>query len=73
MWEMNGNHIDSNTTVGTVANGWHIEAAADFNGDGKADILLQNAAGHVAEWQMDGDHIAANLTVGSVSSDWHMV
>jgi hypothetical protein len=72
MWQMNGDHVAANTTVGS-ASGWTVAATGDVNHDGKADILLQNASGHIAEWQMNADHIAQNLTVGSVSSDWHMV
>ena len=72
MWQMNGDHIASNTTVGS-APGWSVISTGDYNHDGKADVLWQNASGNVAQWQMDGDHIAANLTVGSHSIDWHAV
>jgi Ca2+-binding RTX toxin-like protein len=72
LWEMNGSHIASNTTVGSVPAGWHIDATGDFGGDGKSDILLHNDNGQVATWQMNGDHIVSNTTVGSVSSDWHV-
>ena len=34
---------------------WHVKAAADFNGDGKADILWQNDNGQAAIWLMNGD------------------
>jgi hypothetical protein len=33
---------------------WHVIGAADFNGDGKADILWQNDDGQAAIWMMDG-------------------
>ena len=36
---------------------WHVDAAADFNGDGKADILWQNDSGLPAIWTMDGTNI----------------
>ena len=41
---------------------WHVAAAADFNGDGKSDILWQNDSGLPAIWTMDG----TNLTGGAV-------
>jgi Ca2+-binding RTX toxin-like protein len=72
LWELNGNHIDSNTTVGSVPAGWHVDGIGDFGGDGKSDILLHSDSGQVAMWQMDGDHIASNTTVGSIGSDWHV-
>ncbi|QPF90219.1 FG-GAP-like repeat-containing protein [Bradyrhizobium commune] len=73
MWEMNGDHIASNTTVGSVGSDWHSIGISDFNGDGKADVLWENSKGQVAEWQMNGDHIASNTTVGSVGTDWHAI
>jgi hypothetical protein len=73
MWQLNGNHIDSNTTVGSISSAWHSDGIADFNGDGKADVLWQNASGQVAMWQMNGDHVASNTTVGSVGTDWHAI
>ena len=36
---------------------WHVAAAADFNGDGKSDILWQNDSGLPAIWTMDGTTI----------------
>ncbi len=36
---------------------WHVKAAADFNGDGKADILWQNDNGTPAIWLMDGPNM----------------
>ena len=71
LWELNGDHIASNTTVGSVAAGWHVDSIGDFGGDGMSDILLHSDNGQVAMWQMNGDHIASNTTVGSVSADWH--
>ncbi len=73
LWELNGNHIASNTTVGSVGSDWHSIGIGDFNGDGKADVLWENSQGRVAEWQMNGDHVASNTTVGSVGTDWHAI
>jgi Calx-beta domain/FG-GAP-like repeat/RTX calcium-binding nonapeptide repeat (4 copies) len=71
LWEMNGDKITSNTTVGSVAAGWHVDGSADFNGDGMSDILLHSDTGQVAVWQMNGDHVVSSTTIGSVSTDWH--
>jgi Ca2+-binding RTX toxin-like protein len=73
LWELNGDHIATNTTVGSAGTDWHVADVADFNGDGKADVLWENSQGQVAMWQMNGDHIASNTTVGSVGTDWHAI
>jgi len=72
MWQMDGDHIAANTTVGS-APGWTVIGTGDYSHDGKADVLWQNASGNVAQWQMNGDHIDENLSVGSHSIDWHVV
>ncbi|MGJ4891370.1 FG-GAP-like repeat-containing protein [Bradyrhizobium sp. HKCCYLRH3099] len=72
LWELDGNHITSNTTVGSAGLNWHADGVGDFNGDGKSDMLWVSDTGSVATWQLDGDHIEANQTVGSVSKDWHV-
>ena len=80
-WELDGNQIKSAaflkqgaTTVGAPGADWHVVDTADFNGDGKADILwrtglptptsgpegtLEPGGGQTAIWQMDGNQIAA--------------
>jgi FG-GAP-like repeat/RTX calcium-binding nonapeptide repeat (4 copies) len=73
LWELNGNHIASNTTVGSLGTDWHSIGTSDFNGDGKADVLWENSKGQVAMWEMNGDHVASNTTVGSVGTDWHAI
>jgi hypothetical protein len=37
---------------------WHVAAAADFNGDGKSDILWQHDNGLPAIWTMGGTTMA---------------
>ena len=40
---------------------WHVAAAADFNGDGKSDILWQNDSGLPQIWTMDGTTITDGI------------
>jgi hypothetical protein len=47
--------------------------AGDFNGDGKADILLQHDNGQVAIWMMDGFNVLAGANVGpNVGPAWRV-
>jgi hypothetical protein len=48
-------------------------AAADFNSDGRPDILWEHAVtGMRYLWFMDGAIIAGEVNLGSVPSDWHI-
>jgi hypothetical protein len=51
---MNGTGAASSAWVYDSGLSWTPIRAADFNGDGKADILWQNTDGSLAIWLMDG-------------------
>ena len=56
-------------------NNWKIEATADFNGDGKTDIVLRNAlAGQNLLWTMDGANILGEALIGRdvPGADWQI-
>jgi serralysin len=55
-----------------VGSTWHVAAAADFNGDRKADILWQNDDGTPAIWTMNGTTVAGGVVLPTPSSDWHL-
>ncbi|EJN11689.1 Matrixin [Bradyrhizobium sp. YR681] len=66
-WQMNGTQMSANLLVGTIngAAGWDYIGNADFNGDGRADMLFINSSTHgIAEWQMDGNNIVAGPQIG---------
>ncbi len=67
-WYMDGQgNILSEGLVGRGFgdNNWKIEAMADFNSDGKADILLRHAAaGQNLLWEMDGPNIIGESLFG---------
>jgi hypothetical protein len=87
IWEMDGTHIKAadytrlgSTAVGAPGPDWHQLGAADFDGDGKADILWRTDSGALAIWEMDGTHIKAadyirsgSTAVGAPASDWKIV
>ena len=46
------NHAD--TLPPTTASGWYIAGTADFNGDGKQDILWKSGGNALGVWFMNG-------------------
>jgi hypothetical protein len=53
---------------------WRGLYAGDFNGDGKADILWQNADGTPAVWLMNGTNLISGANVGlDPGSNWHVI
>jgi uncharacterized protein YbdZ (MbtH family) len=84
IWEMDGTHIKSwdylriGDTQQDVPAGWRVEATADFDGDGKNDILWRTDAGTLAVWEMDGTHLKTwdYLRSGDVQlvvpANWHV-
>jgi hypothetical protein len=87
IWEMDGTHIKAAdytrigpTSVGTPGADWHVLGAADFDGDGKSDLLWRTDSGALAIWEMNGTQIKAadytklgSANVGAPGPDWHIV
>ena len=46
---------------------------ADFNGDGKSDILWRDMFGTVVIWEMNGGTVLASVGGQNVSKDWSIV
>jgi hypothetical protein len=76
LWQMNGSALlspTSLTSTPSVDSSWKINGIADFNGDGKSDILWRNDNGQVAVWTMDGaTALSKDLTNpnSSVDNSW---
>ena len=68
-WTMSGAQIISNqivTSQGTPAtpdSSWSIVGEADFDGDGKSDILWRNVNGSLVEWTMNGAQVESSRPV----------
>jgi hypothetical protein len=72
---MNGTTILSGSNVGgNPGSAWQVHAAADFNGDGKADIEWQNANGTPRVWLMDGYNVVSDSVTGfNPGAPWHLI
>ena len=74
--QANGGFVDNgvNTYI-NVPNAWHIVGTADFNGDGRDDVLWRNDNGTVTEWlgQANGGFAdnGANAYINVLAS-WHL-
>ena len=71
VWQMDGMQIASAAQVGTInaAAGWRYDTHADFDGDGKSDLLFLNDNNHgVAVWQMNGTQVASAAQVGTINA-----
>jgi hypothetical protein len=68
----NGTTIASS---GITANtkGWPVVAAGDFNGDNKADVVLQNTDGTPDIWLMNGSTRTSTVTLANAGSSWHII
>jgi hypothetical protein len=54
LWQMNGPQIAASGSFGSIS-GWSIVSAhADYDGDGRSDILWRNTAGRLDLWLMNG-------------------
>ena len=61
----------TSASPGSISTAYHIEAGADFNGDGKGDLIFRNAAsGDTIMWLMNGTAIVSNVAMGGVASDF---
>jgi hypothetical protein len=71
--EMDGTELGAHALSFNVAAGagWLFQDLADFNGDGKTDILLMNDLTHgVYVCGMDGTQLAANGQAGILADGW---
>ena len=68
MWVMNGSIIASGALVGSPG-AYTVATVRDYNGDLKADILLQDSKGSLGMWIMNGSSITGGALVGSPGSN----
>jgi FG-GAP-like repeat len=67
---MNGYTATGSATFMAPGSGWTATHIADFNGDGKADILWRHTDGRVAAWLMNGLVSTGGAIFMSAGSGW---
>ncbi len=78
VWNMNGTTHTSTFALNgglPVSAAWTVAAVADFNGDGKPDILWRNSDGRLCVWNMNGaDHLNSLLmnNGNAVNTAWRV-
>jgi VCBS repeat protein len=55
----------------SIGASWKAIGTGDFNGDGKADILLQNSDGMPQIWAMNGTTVTSSTILPSPGPNWH--
>ncbi|WP_165838961.1 beta strand repeat-containing protein [Roseicella frigidaeris] len=73
LWEMDGLGGIGGGVVGTVDASWSVAGSGDFDGDGRADILWQNANSAVSVWRMDGTQYLGGDTIATPGAGWSVV
>lgn len=74
-WAMNGTTlgggtgmVTSNGMTTSLPMGFQVEVAADFTGDGKADLLVRNSGnGAIYLWAMDGSTLVSGANTGAIT------
>jgi hypothetical protein len=70
--QLNGTSVIGGGTLTTPGPIWHVQGYADFNGDGKLDILWQSDSGQVVIWLTNETSYITGGVVGTVDPSWHI-
>ncbi len=76
VWLMDGTTIVGTGYLGVVDTDWHVQGTADFNGDGRSDILWRRASnGNMYVWMMDGPVVVGGTGYTGLQADdsWQAV
>ena len=70
---MNQTNVVSETAMESIDPAWRIATAADFNGDGHADLILQNVVtGEHNLWLMNGTTRIGVVDLGTTDPTWQI-
>ena len=71
IWYMNGTTVSHVGIVWNLPVAWLPAGVADFDGDGRDDILWRDSSGNVAIWLTFSNRLSS--TISNVSPDWAIV
>jgi FG-GAP-like repeat len=75
LWQylMNGFQFLAVNVLGAVGTDWKLEAVADFNGDGGADLLFRRVSdGMLSIYLLRGPQILSAQMIGAIGTDWSL-
>lgn len=68
--DANGTTVTKGANIATPAEGWKLVGSADYDGNGRSDLLLYNAATNsIAQWLMKGTQLVKGSSV-STAPGW---
>jgi hypothetical protein len=72
VWLLDGPHVIGSGVPGAAGTDWTVAGMADFNGDGKGDVLWRHTSGTVAVWLLNGPSVIATGVQGGATTDWQV-
>jgi FG-GAP-like repeat len=74
VWLWNGTAPTAEVPLANPGASWHVITSRDLNGDGKADLIWQNADGAPGVWLMNGTTPTAQVGLINISgASWHLL
>jgi hypothetical protein len=70
LWQMDGLAGAGGGFVAHAEAPWSVAGIADFDGDGRADILWRHADSTIALWRMDGTAYLGSGSIHRPGADW---
>ena len=70
---MRGTTMIGAQDIWPLASFWHVVGAGDFNRDGDADLLWQNAAGDLVMWMLHRVTLASARYLYTGGTDWRVI
>ena len=70
LWSLGNGGLASQAVIGNINPSYVIQDIADFNGDGRSDLLFRGPGGDVVLWTMDGSTNLSQALVGVIDPNY---